>query len=74
MSDHSGMRYLFDQPNLNVRQAKWLATITEFHFYIRYINSKENRVADALNKRVQVNHIATMSSYGKKLQERILQA
>ena len=30
MSDHSGLRYLFDQDNLNVRQARWLATINEF--------------------------------------------
>ena len=37
MSDHSGLRYLFDQPNLNGRQARWLATISEFDFEIRYI-------------------------------------
>jgi len=37
MSDHSGLRYLFDQPNLNVMQARWLATLSEFNFEIRYI-------------------------------------
>jgi len=63
MSDHSGLRYLFDQPNLNARQARWLATINEFDFEIKYIKGKENMVANDLSRRIQVNHIATMSSY-----------
>jgi hypothetical protein len=24
MIDHCGLRYLFDQPNLNARQARWM--------------------------------------------------
>jgi len=52
MSDHSGLRYLFDQSNLNVRYARWLATISEFDFDIRYIKGKENQVADALSRKV----------------------
>ena len=36
MSDHIGLRYLFDHPNLNARQARWLAMINEFDFEIRY--------------------------------------
>lgn len=54
MNDHSGLRYLFDQRNLNSKQARWLATLIEFEFDIRYIKGKENMVADALNRRVQV--------------------
>jgi len=42
MSDHIGLRYLFDQPNINSRQARWVATINKFDFEIRYINGKEN--------------------------------
>ena len=74
MSNHSGLRYLFDQPNLNAKQARWLTMISEFDFEIRYIKGKENRVVDALSIRVQVNHVATMSSYGTNLQDQILQA
>ena len=40
MSDHSGLRYLFDQPNLNVKQARWLAMHSEFEFEIGYIKGK----------------------------------
>lgn len=40
MSDHSGLRYLFDQLNFNSMQDRWLATISEFEFEIRYIKGK----------------------------------
>eukprot|EP00253_Pinus_taeda_P005955 PITA_05955 len=74
MSDHHGLRYLFDQLKLNVGQARWLAIISEFNFEIKYIKGKENRVIDALSRQVQVNHIAATSSYGTNLQDHILQA
>ena len=73
MGNQSGLRYLFDQPNLNARQVRWLVMISEFEFEMRYIKGKENRVGDALSRRVQVNHITTMSSYGTDLQDQILQ-
>lgn len=72
MSDHTRLRYLFDMPNLNSRPARWLAMINEFDFEIRYIKGKENRVAYALNKRVQAHHLVVVSSYGMDLQDMIL--
>ena len=50
MSDHIGLRYLFNQLNLNAKQDRCLATINEFDFEIRYIKRKENRVEDALSR------------------------
>ena len=67
MSDHNGLRYLFDQPNLNSKQAKWLATLIEFNFEIIYIKGKENCSVDDLRRKVKVNHIAAMNSYGTEL-------
>ena len=72
MSDHSDLRCLFDQPNLNFKQARRLATISEFDFEIIYIKGKENKVADDLSKRVQVNHNLVVSPYRTYLQEQIL--
>jgi len=46
---------------------------SEFDFEISHIKGKENRVANSLSKRVQVNHSETMSSYGIDWQEWILQ-
>lgn len=42
MRNHIGLRYLFGQPNLNARKARWFATLNEFDFEIRYIKGKEN--------------------------------
>lgn len=73
MNHHSGLRYLFYHLNLNVKQARWLATPGEFEFDIRYIKGKENIVANAINGRVQVNHVTIVSSYRKYLQDQIVQ-
>ena len=58
------MRYLADQPNLNSKKTIWLGTLSEFDFEMRYINKKENKVVDALYRRVQVNHIPIVRYYG----------
>jgi len=51
-----------------------LTKISDFDIEIKYIKGKENKVGDALSKRIQVNHIAVMSSYGTYLQDQILWA
>jgi hypothetical protein len=32
MTGHSGFTYLFDQPKLNARKARWMALLSEFDF------------------------------------------
>ena len=34
MTDNKGLKYLLDQPNLNARQARWLAFLSEHDFKI----------------------------------------
>jgi len=72
MSDHIGLRYLFDQLNMNVRQSRWLATTSEFYFEMKYINGKEDKVAHALSRRVHVNHITYIISYRTDLHDQPL--
>jgi hypothetical protein len=50
--DNSGVKYLFSQPDLNARQARWLAFLSEFDFEVRHIKGKENKVSYALSRRV----------------------
>jgi hypothetical protein len=40
MTDHCGLRYLFDQPKLNARQDRWMALLSEFDFEIKHIKGK----------------------------------
>ena len=44
------LKYLFDHPSMNDRQARWLEFLYEFYFEIKHVKGKENKVADALNK------------------------
>jgi hypothetical protein len=49
---NSRMKYLFNQPDLNERQASWLAFMIKFDFEVRHIKGKENKVEYALSRRV----------------------
>ena len=60
-TDHCGLKYLFDQPTLNARQARWLEFLCEFDFEIKHIKGKENKVADALSRKMQEMHVASLS-------------
>jgi hypothetical protein len=60
---HNGLKYLFDQPTLNSRQSRWLEFLSEYNFDINHIKGKENKVANALSKRVNELHATTIIMY-----------
>ena len=62
-TDHCGLKYLFDQPNLNARKAIWLEFLCEFDFEIKHIKGKENKVVDALSRKVHEMHVASLSTF-----------
>jgi hypothetical protein len=39
-TDHNGLKYLFDQPNLNAIQSRWLGFLSEYDFDIKHIKGK----------------------------------
>ena len=51
-TNHCGLKYLFDQPTLNAMQVRWLEFLCEFDFEIKHIKGKENKVVDALGRKV----------------------
>jgi hypothetical protein len=59
-TDHSGLKHLFEQPTLNARQTRWLEFLSEYDFDIKHIKGKENKVVDALNRRVHEMHVAPL--------------
>jgi hypothetical protein len=73
-TDHNGLKYLFDQPTLNARQSRWLEFLSEYDFDIKHIKGKENKVVDALNRRVHELHATTISMYQSDLKDKILEA
>jgi hypothetical protein len=58
-SDHKRLKYIFTQPDLNLRQRRWLELIKDYDLGINYQPGKANVVADALSKRSHVNMLAT---------------
>jgi hypothetical protein len=73
-TNHNGLKYLFDQPNLNVRQIRWLEFLCEYDFDIKHIKGKENKVVDALSRKVHKLHATTISMYKTEIKDRILEA
>jgi hypothetical protein len=61
--DHSGLKYLFEQPTLNARKTRWLEFLSEYDFDIKHIKGKENKFVDALNIRVHIMHATTISMH-----------
>jgi hypothetical protein len=72
-TDHNGLKYLFDQPTLNARQRRWLEFLSEYDFDIKHIKGKENKVADALNRRVHEMHATPIIMYQSDLKHRIIE-
>jgi hypothetical protein len=71
LMDSNRVKYLFNQPDLNARQARWLAFLSEFDFEVRHINGKENKVADALRRRVHGLFEINISTKKSDMEQRI---
>jgi ribonuclease HI len=50
-TDHKSLRYIFTQPNLNLRQRRWLELIKDYDIEIHYHPKKANMVADTLSRK-----------------------
>jgi hypothetical protein len=71
LTGNNGVKFFFSQSNLNPRQERWLAFLSEFDFEVRHIKGKENKVVDALRRRVHGLFEINISSAGSDLEHRI---
>ncbi|KAF8052991.1 hypothetical protein N665_1479s0001 [Sinapis alba] len=51
LTDHKSLKYIFTQPELNLRQRRWMEFVADYDLYIPYHPGKANLVADALSRR-----------------------
>ena len=56
-TDHKSLKYIFTQPNLNLRQTRWVEMIQEYNLSIEYTPSKANVIADALSRKAYCNSL-----------------
>ena len=50
-TDHKSLKHIMDQPNLNMRQRRWLDVLKDYDCEILYHPGKANVVADALSRK-----------------------
>jgi hypothetical protein len=53
--DHKGLKYIFTQKDLNLRQRHWFELIKDYDLEIHYHPGKANLVADALSQKEHVH-------------------
>jgi len=71
LTDHHSLTNYFSQPTLNARQARWADFLSGFDFEIKHLKGKENRVADALSRKVQCVCNISVSKWQSTLLERV---
>jgi hypothetical protein len=57
--DHKSLKYLFTQPDLNMRQRRWLEPIKDYELEVHYHPEKKNVVVDALSRKHRCNHLTS---------------
>ena len=67
-TDHKSLKYIFTQPDLNLRQRRWLELVKDYDIGINYHPGKANVVADALSRK-QGTMNALLGSIHPRLQE-----
>jgi hypothetical protein len=71
LTDNSGVKFLFTQPDLNSSQARWLAFLSEIDFEVRHIKGKEKKVTDSLSRRIHGLFEINISRVESDLEQRI---
>jgi hypothetical protein len=59
-TDHKSLKYILTQPELNMRQRRWLELIKDYNLQVHHHPGKANIVADALSRKSHCNVFATI--------------
>ena len=59
-TDHKTLKYIFTQPELNMRQGRWLELIKDYNLEVHYHPRKANVVADALSWKSHCNTLEAL--------------
>jgi hypothetical protein len=60
-TDHKNLKYIFTQPDLNMRQRRWLELIKDYELEVHYHPGKANVVADALSHKAHYNYLPAIN-------------
>jgi hypothetical protein len=55
--DHKSLKYIFTQPDLNMRQQRWLELIKDYELEVHYDPGKANVIVDALSRKAHCKYL-----------------
>ena len=70
-TNNMSLKYLLEQPDLNDRKSRWLYFLSEYHFELKHIKGKENKIIDSLNRRYHMIYEVTLIQTNSDLHKRI---
>jgi hypothetical protein len=56
-TDHKSLKYIFTQPDLKMRQRRWLELIKDYELEVHYHPGKVNVVVNALSHKAHYNYL-----------------
>jgi hypothetical protein len=71
-TDHKSLKYIFTQPDLNMRQQRWLELIKNYELEVHYHPGKANVVTDALRCKTHCNYFLVVRMTGEESSTRVL--
>jgi hypothetical protein len=71
-TDHKSLKYIFTQPDLNMRQRRWLELIKDYELEVHYHQGKVNMVADTLSCKAHYNYLPVVRFMGEESSTRVL--
>jgi hypothetical protein len=70
--DHKSLKYIFTQPDLNMRQRRWLELIKYYELEVHYHPGKENVSANALSHKAHYNYLPAVRLTREESSTRVL--
>jgi hypothetical protein len=71
-TDHKSLKYIFTQPDLNMRQRRWIELIKDHELEVHYHLGKANVVTDALSRNAHCNYLPVVCLTGEEPSTRVL--
>jgi hypothetical protein len=71
-TDHKSLKYIFTQPDLNMRQRRLLELIKDYELEVHYHPGKANIFAGALSHKAHCNYLPTIRLTGEETSTRVL--
>jgi hypothetical protein len=71
-TDHKSLKFIFTQPELNMRQRRWLELIKDYELEVHYHPEKANVIADALSHKAHYNYLPVVRLTREESSTRVL--